>query len=373
SSTDALIGCDLVTSAAEDILSTLNKQRSRAVVNAYETMPAQFTHQRDFQLHGGDLKVGIEARVKRGGATFIDATRIATALMGDAIAANLFLLGAAYQSGLVPVTAAAIEKAIELNGIAVDMNQRAFLWGRRSVHDLNAVEKIVSPEEALADAPHSLDDTINLRAEFLTAYQNENDAQRYVNMITRLRSAEAEQMSGEESLTDAAARSLFKLMAYKDEYEVARLYTDGTFKTKVAEVFEGDYKLNVHLAPPLLAKRNASGELIKQAYGPWIMNAFKFLAKLKVARGTAFDPFGYTSERKMERQLIKDFERILEEITTNLTPDRHALAVELADLPQKIRGFGHIKQEAVSVYENEKEALLAQFRAGAKQVAKAAE
>lgn len=372
-STDVLIGCDLVTSASENILSTLSKQRSRAVVNAYETMPAQFTHQRDFQLNGDDLKVGIEARVKRGGATFIDATRIATSLMGDAIASNLFLLGAAYQSGLIPVSAEAINKAIELNAVAVDMNQRAFLWGRRSVHDLAAVEKIVSPKEPVMETVSNLDHTIDVRVDFLSEYQNASYGQRYKKAIERLRAAESKHMPGETSLTDAAARSLFKLMAYKDEYEVARLYTDGAFKSKVAEVFEGDYKLKFHLAPPLLAKRNAAGELQKQVFGPWMMSAFKFLSMLKSIRGTAFDPFGYTSERKMERQLIEDFETIMEEVVANLTADRYVAAVELMSLPQKIRGFGHIKLDSVSDYEQQKDALLDQFRTGSGEIAKAAE
>ena len=195
--TDVLIGCDLVTSASETILSTLNKKRSRAMVNAEETMPAQFTHQRDFQLHGDDLKVGIEARVKRNGVTFVDATRIATNLMGDAIASNLFLLGAAYQSGLVPVSAEAIEKAIDLNGVAVEMNLQAFLWGRRIVQDRGTVEKIVAPEKTDSGAAKTLDEIIETRSRFLTAYQNAAYGQRYTNLVTQIRSAEEKQAPGE--------------------------------------------------------------------------------------------------------------------------------------------------------------------------------
>ncbi len=372
-STDVLIGCDLVTSAAENILSTLGKKRSSAVVNSHETMPAQFTHHRDFQLHGDDLKVGIEARVKRGGAMFVDATQIATALLGDAIASNLFLLGATYQAGLIPMSAQAIEKAIELNGVAVEMNRRAFLWGRRSVHNLDAVLKIAEPQKSEAGFAKSLEEIVALRANFLTAYQNAKYSARYTQTIETIRIAEEKQLPGESLLAETAARSLFRLMAYKDEYEVARLFCDGNFESQVATVFEGDYKLHFHMAPPVFAKRNPSGELEKKAFGPWIMGAFKILTFLNGFRGTAFDPFGFTNERKTERRLIVEFEQILRDIAENLTPEHHSLAVEMAALPQKIRGFGHVKLDTISVFRSEMKNLREQFQIGSDRVARAAE
>ncbi len=372
---DVMIGCDLVTTAAEHNLNAASKARTRAIVNAQETMPAQFTHLPDFDLAGDSLKVAIQARVMKDGATFIDATRIASALLGDTIAANLFTLGAAYQSGLVPVTAEGINKAIELNGIAIEMNQLAFLWGRRAIHNLAAVEKIIAPvRKTDVEFAQTIDEMIEVRRRFLTAYQNAAYGDRYVAVVQKVRDREAEIMSGDTRLSEAVAKALFKLMAIKDEYEVARLYTDGTFAQNVAKNFEGDFKLNYHLAPPIFSRRNPdTGHLVKQVFGPWMGKALRFVAAFKGLRGTAFDPFGYTQERRLERELLRDYETLVEKILGKLDRNRYSSAVALAGLPQTVRGYGHVKHVAIEAYRQENERLSDQFETGKPAVPRAAE
>ncbi len=372
---DVMIGCDLVTTAAEENLNAANRSRTRAIVNAQETMPAQFTHLPDFDLAGDSLKVAIEARVKKGGAAFLDATRIATALLGDSIAANLFTLGAAYQSGMIPVSAEAINKAIALNGIAIEMNQQAFLWGRRAIHNLAAVEKLIAPAKVPAETfADTLDDIVKVRSRFLSAYQNADYAARYEALVEKIRERENTVMPGETELAKTVARGLFKLMAIKDEYEVARLYTDGTFEQKIAQNFEGDFKLNYHLAPPLFAKRDPdTGHLIKRSFGSWMRRAFSILAAFKGVRGTAFDPFGYTSERRGERALLANYEELLHDIGDKLNRNRYSIAITLAGLPQTIRGFGHVKHTAIEAYEVEKKRLFDQFEKGKPVLSRAAE
>jgi indolepyruvate ferredoxin oxidoreductase len=287
--------------------------------------------------------------------------------MGDSIATNLFMLGFAYQRGLVPVSAEAILKAIELNGAAVKMNQAAFLWGRRTAVDAAAVERTIAPktpQETGTRLSQSLDEIIARRVEFLTAYQNAAYAQRYRSLVERVRQAETAKAKGSSALTEAVARYYFKLMAYKDEYEVARLYTQSGFAERIEAQFEGDYKLHFHLAPPLLAKRDpVTGELRKREYGPWIFSAFRLLARLRGLRGTALDIFGYTEERRTERQLIGDYEQLIGEIVERLSVANHALAVEIAAIPEEIRGYGHIKMRNLEAAKAKQEKLLAQLRA----------
>jgi indolepyruvate ferredoxin oxidoreductase len=286
--------------------------------------------------------------------------------MGDSIATNMFMLGFAYQKGLVPVSAEAINKAIELNGAAVKMNQAAFLWGRRMAVDPAAVERMIAPKEATQAAAliaESLDDMIRRRVELLTGYQNAAYAAKYTQLVERVRKEEQAKAKGLTGLTEAAARYYFKLLAYKDEYEVARLYADPVFMEKVKAQFDGDYKLHFHLAPPLLSKRNEKGELIKREYGSWMLPAFKVLAKLRFLRGTALDIFGYTDERRTERQLIQDYERIVEELLARLTPDNHGLAVRIASIPEEIRGYGHVKARHLEAAKAKEAKLLEAWRA----------
>ena len=280
----------------------------------------------------------------------IDATGLAAALMGDSIAANLFMLGYAFQKGLVPLTLAAIERAIELNGVAVDTNKRSFAWGRLAAHDRAQVEALV--RSGLRDdpvpEPQNLDALIESRAAFLKDYQNAAYAQHYRSTVRTIRVAEAKLARGFSGLADAVARNLFTLMAYKDEYEVARLYTDGAFIKKLQRQFDGDFTVEYHLAPPLLASRDpATGEPKKRAFGPWMRHVFKLLTWLRPLRGTVLDIFGYTQERRMERRLIADYEALIRELSISLNRDNHALAIEIASLPAKMRGFGHIKARNV--------------------------
>jgi indolepyruvate ferredoxin oxidoreductase len=292
-------------------------------------------------------------------ADFLDATKLATALMGDSIAANLFMLGYAWQKGLIPLSEAALLRAIELNGVAVASNKKSFLWGRRAAVDLKRVEKLATPSQAvLVQMPQSLDSIVNKRVEFLTAYQDSAYAGVYADLVARVRAAEQAQGLGNK-LSLAVAKYYFKLMAYKDEYEVARLYTDGRFVEQLKSQFEGSFSLKFNLAPPLFAKKDAKGHLVKAEFGSWMWSAFKLLAKLKGLRGGAFDVFGYTAERKMERALIGEYRDMVEALVAGLDAANHASAVELASLPENIRGFGHVKEKAVAAFRAKKAELLA--------------
>jgi indolepyruvate ferredoxin oxidoreductase len=311
------------------------------------------------------MRLRIEAACD-GRASFFDATALATELLGDSIAANLMTLGYAWQKGLVPLTAASILKAIELNGAAVKMNTAAFQWGRRAAHDPSAVSAVLGARVRDAGpVRETLDEMIARRREFLIAYQNAAYADEYAAFVAKVRAAEQATVPGSQALAGAVARYLFKLMAYKDEYEVARLYTDGAFERAVKAKFTGDYRLNVHLAPPLLAARDAAGHLKKRAYGPWMMTAFRILARLKGMRGTAFDPFGYTAERRMERALIGDYRATVEGVLPGLTRDRIALAAEIAAYPETIRGYGHVKERHLTETRARLGDLLARWRSAA--------
>ncbi len=364
---DLILGCDLVTSASERVLAAASRSRTSAIVNAHQTMPAQFTGNPDFKIPADEMRLQIEARTRADGATFIDSSAIATALLGDSIAANLFTLGFAWQKGLVPLSAAAIEQAIELNGVSVKMNLQAFLWGRRAAHDRSAVEAVIAaaagpdPETG----PETLSEMVERRVAFLKAYQSGRYAKAYKAFVEKVIAAETALDPSSQILSKAVARYLFKLMAYKDEYEVARLYTDGTFAAELARKFKGPYRLSFHLAPPLLAKRDpATGHLRKQAFGPWMMSAFKLLARFRRLRGTPFDIFGYSEERKKERALIGEYRRRIDELLAGLTTRNLPLAAEIAAIPERIRGYGHVKDRHLKEAEEQQAALLARWRDG---------
>jgi indolepyruvate ferredoxin oxidoreductase len=372
-----LLGCDLVVSASGEAISKLRPGHGRAIVNSHQTMNGDFTRNPDLAFPGQKLSGAVVSAVGQGGAEFVDATGLATGLLGDSLATNLFMLGFAYQRGLVPVSAEAIDRAIELNGVAIEFNRRAFSWGRQAAIEPALVAARATPAEAMPEShrpSQSLDEIITRRVEFLTSYQNPAYAARYARWVERVRGVESAALPGSTSLADAVARALFKLMAYKDEYEVARLYTDGDFLKRVGEQFEGDYRLRFHLAPPLFADRDpATGHLRKRDYGPWMLTAFHALARLKSLRGTVFDPFGRTEERRAERQAIAYYEAHLDEIAASLTADNHAVAVELAALPLEIRGFGHVKDANRQRVMAKTENLLARFRASSGPHALAAE
>ena len=376
---DLVLGGDIVVAGTRKILAAVKHGATEMVVNTDEFLPGEFTRNADFSLPTERLKRTIVADAGADKAHFIDATRIATALFGQSIGANMFLVGYAYQLGAIPLSAAAIERAIELNGEAVAMNRAAFHWGRRAVIDRAAVEALAKPAAATAsDAEHlseSFDETVERRVKFLTAYQNAAYARRYRLLVDKVKAVEAGRAAGKCGLADAVARYLFKLMAYKDEYEVARLYSDGAFAKQVENEFDGDnLRFEFHLAPPLLARVDkATGLPRKMSFGPWLLPAFRLLAKMKFLRGTALDPFGRSLERRTERKLIADYEAMLDEVLAGLTPENHHLAVGLAVIPEKIRGFGHVKQRHLAAAKADEAALLDQFRAGAPALLKAAE
>ncbi len=368
---DLLLGCDLVVSAAEDPLAKLHDARSHAVVNDFEAPTAAFTRDPDVVFPTEAMKTKIREEVGAGKTTFVDATSIATALLGDAIAANLFLLGFAFQRGLVPVGEEAITRAIELNAVQVRFNQQAFLWGRRAAHDEAAVRAIAGIGGGQPAPEPTLEAQIADRERFLREYQDPAWAERYTGMVARVRGAEAA-ITGDDAelpLTQAVMRSLFKLMSYKDEYEVARLYTSGEFRRALEQQFEGDYTLKFHLAPPLFSERDpVTGHLRKREYGPWMMRAFALLARLRFLRGTRFDPFGYVAERRMERSLIGDYEALLDRLLSRLTAANLDGVVEIAALPLMVRGFGHVKERNLERALARQEELLTRLDAPAQAV-----
>jgi indolepyruvate ferredoxin oxidoreductase len=310
----------------------------------------------------------IRDAVAPGDAEFLDATRLATGLMGDSIATNLFMVGYAYQRGLLPVGEAAILRAVELNGAAVESNKQSFYWGRLAAVEparvTEAAIPAIKPESQRLSA--SLDELIERRVKFLTDYQDEAYAARYSDLVERVRNVETSMQPGTTDLTEAVARYYFKLLAIKDEYEVARLYAETDFMSRVAAQFEGDYKLTFHLAPPTMNKPDAAtGVAKKSTYGPWMLRAFRVLAKMRRLRGTAFDVFGKTEERKRERALIGDYEKLVDELLASLSPHNYGDAVALASIPEHIRGYGHVKERHLADAKKREAELLARFRAPA--------
>ena len=376
---DLVLGGDMVVAGNKKVLAAVKHGKTEMVINLAEFLPGDFTRNADFSLPTERLKRAILADAGRDKTHFIDATRAATALFGASVGANIFLVGYAYQLGAIPLAGASIERAIELNGEAVDMNKAAFEWGRRAVVEPAVVEALVKPApEATSDArtlSQSFDEVVARRVAFLTAYQNAAYAARYRRLVEKAQAAEAARTPGKTGLAEAVARYLFKLMAYKDEYEVARLYSDGAFVKQVNSELGGEHlRFHVHLAPPLLARRDkATGEPKKMTFGPWIFPLFALLAKFKVLRGTAFDPFGYSTERKTERALVRDYEALLDEVLGKLDAGNHHIAVGLAAIPEKIRGFGHVKLRHLKAAKADEAVLLDQFRAGPAPLLKAAE
>jgi indolepyruvate ferredoxin oxidoreductase len=363
--TTLVLACDILTGVSSDVLAKMQKGVTRALVNTALVMPAQFTREPDLKFPTGSMEQEIKDAVAPGAAEFLDATKLATGLMGDSIATNLFMVGYAYQRGLIPVSEAAILRAIELNGAAVESNTRSFQWGRLAVVDPARVA-IAAVPQAKPDSQRlseSLDEVIARRVSFLTDYQDAAYAQRYADLVAQVRAAEARVMPGITELTEAVARYYFKLLAIKDEYEVARLYAETDFRDRVAAQFEGDYTLTFHLAPPVFNKPDRlTGVPKKSVFGPWMLKAFGVLAKMRRYRGTALDVFGRTAERKMERALIGQYEGIIAEIIAGLTAEKYATAVDLASIPEYIRGYGHVKAAHLKTAKTREGVLLATFR-----------
>ena len=372
-----LLGCDMVTAAAPESLATIDQGSSRAVVNGDVTPPAAFVIDNTIDLGSRLMARQIQDIAGREMVDFVEATTLATALLGDSIATNLFMVGFAYQKGLVPLAAESIEAAIRLNAVAVEANRQAFGWGRLAAHDPARVWKTARPlMVARADgegegeredgAPETLDAIVEHRAAFLGEYQDEAWAERYRRAVVGVRAAEAERTPGRSGLAEAVAANLFRLMSYKDEYEVARLYTSGEFEAGLRRQFEGDFRLRFHLAPPLLARRDPeTGALRKREYGGWMLGAFRVLARMRRLRGTRLDLFGRTAERRMERRLIEEYRETVGEIVDRLAPANHEAAVALASVPEGIKGFGHVKERSVEAAKRRAARLAEEFRAAA--------
>jgi indolepyruvate ferredoxin oxidoreductase len=359
---DLVIACDPIVAANKATLAVMREGHTYVALNTHGTPTAAFVQNPNWQFPAGQCETEV---LKAAGANNVgqfDADALSTQLLGDSIYANPMILGYAWQRGKVPVSRAALLRAIELNGVQADNNKAAFEWGRRAAHDLASVQALTTTAQVIQFARKpGLDETIAKRVEFLSGYQNAAYAQQYKDFVAKVRNAES--ALGSTRLSEAVARYLFKLMAYKDEYEVARLHSDQSFIDKLASQFDGDYKLNYHLAPPLLAKRNDNGELVKQRFGPWMLAAFRVLAKLKGLRGTPLDIFGHTQERKTERALISEYRACIEELLASLNAGNVALAAEIARIPEEIRGYGHVKERHLKPAREKWERLMAQWRA----------
>ena len=360
---DLVIGCDPIVTANKATVAVMRQGRTYVALNTHGTPTAAFVSNPNWQFPAAHCDAAIAAAVGAEHVGRVDADLLALQLVGDSLYTNPLLLGYAWQQGRVPLGHAALMRAIELNNVQVDNNKLAFEWGRRAAHDLPAVLALLQPGQVISFAKKTgLTEMIATRVEFLTGYQNAAYAAHYRAFVAKVQAAES--ALGNTRLTEAVARYLFKLMAYKDEYEVARLHTDKTFLDKVAAQFEGDYKLHYHLAPPLIAKKNDKGELVKQPFGPWMLSAFGVLAKLRGLRGGAFDIFGRTEERKTERALIGEYRACIEELLASLSASNHALALEIARIPEDIRGYGHVKERHLLAARPRWAGLMAQWRAG---------
>jgi len=361
---DALLACDLVVAAMPDALGVMRRGHTRVVANENEAPTAEFTRNPDADIRKDDLLAKI---MDAGGDTLrLNAQQVAGKVLGDPIGANILMMGAAWQLGLVPVGLPALHRAIELNNVAVEMNKKAFLLGRLVAADSEAAARLAQPAKVIQFTPPvSLDELVAFRADWLTHYQNAAYAGQYRAAVAKVEAREValEGPASKRALAKAVARSLFKVMAYKDEYEVARLHTQTGFLEGLGQQFEGDFRVEYHLAPPLLARKKPGSEVpAKMRFGPWMKNAFRVLAPLKVLRGTPFDPFGYTHERRAERQLVADTLALVDMLALELTLENRAAALKLAQVPETIRGYGHVKAANLARAKTETARLLQEFR-----------
>ncbi len=357
---DVIIGCDPIVTASKETALRMRQGRTRVALNSHGTPTAAFVKNGNWENPAEQCLAEIVQAVGVNGVGAFDADAMANQLMGDTIYVNPMILGYAWQKGWIPLSRESIARAMELNGVQVQNNQTAFEWGRHAAHDAASVQRIMAPSQVIKFKKRdALDTLIERRVAFLSDYQNAAYAQRYLRFVGQVQQAESK--LGKTVLTETVARYLFKLMAYKDEYEVARLHTDTAFLKRVNGMFEGDFKLNYHLAPPLIAETNDKGELVKQKFGPLMLTGFKVLARLKFLRGTALDVFGRSEERRTERALIGEYQSSLNVILAQLTADNHGLAVDVARIPELIKGFGHVKDRNLKAARLQWTALMAKF------------
>ncbi|MEJ5027596.1 indolepyruvate ferredoxin oxidoreductase family protein [Comamonas sp. MYb69] len=362
---DLIIGCDPIVAANKTTLAAMQQGRTFVALNTHGAPTAAFVHNPNWQFPEAGCESAILAAVGQQGVGMFDAEHIATQALGDSIYTNPLILGYAWQKGRVPLSHAALMRAMELNGVQVDNNKAAFEWGRQCAANLTQVQAMFAAQQViqLVKKP-SLQELVTKRVAFLTDYQDSAYAADYQAFVNQVHAAEAK-LGSSTRLSQAVARYLFKLMAYKDEYEVARLHTTAEFSEKIASMFEGDYKIVHHLAPPTTAKRNDKGELVKKAYGGWMRKAFGVMAGLKGLRGGALDIFGRTEERRTERALILEYRACIEELLRGLSAERLALAVEIASIPEDIRGYGHVKERHLAAARAKWQQLMARWHAPA--------
>jgi indolepyruvate ferredoxin oxidoreductase len=362
---DLILACDPLVSVNAETMARMREGRTHVALNSHSSPTASFVRNANWQNPQEACATEIARAVGADAVGAFDADAAATSLMGDSIYVNPMILGYAWQKGWLPLEHASLMRAIELNAVAVDNNKAAFEWGRQAAQRPVELQKRVQPGQIIEFKKRdTVESLVARRIEFLTGYQNAAYADQYKAFVAKVQKAES--ALGKTSLTEAVARYLFKLMAYKDEYEVARLHTDRSFLDRVEGMFEGqmgkDFKLNYHLAPPIIAKRNAKGELQKQKFGPAMLTGFKVLARLKGLRGTALDIFGRTEERKTERALIGEYRASIDEVLTGLSAENHATALEIASLPEQIRGYGHVKERNLAAARVRWAELMAKWR-----------
>jgi len=347
---DLVMAADEVVAAAKETITLCETGRTHGVINTHLIPIADFIMNRDFNFQSRKVNSVLETALRKD-SSFFDFTKPAEILLGDSIATNMMMMGYAYQKGLLPLSAKSIEQAIEINGVAIKMNTQAFQLGRLAAADPARLAEMMKGQDATI-APKSLDamsldEIVAHRSALLTEYQNQKLADRYRNMVTQVRNAAANGGFG-DALPRAVAINYAKLLAYKDEYEVARLYTDGKFEKQLRDQFDGDFKISFNLAPPLLGGgKDALGRPRKRAFGAWMMPVFRLLAKMRALRGTALDIFGYSADRRLERDLIAGYEKDVATVLGLLSPLTLDTAVELLSLPDRIRGYGPVKEKAV--------------------------
>jgi indolepyruvate ferredoxin oxidoreductase len=358
---DAVIMGDLIVGCLPDSIGTIRNGATRVLANTHLGSTAEFTRNPDFDPRKSELLQKVRFACGDDRVTSFDVHGMVQEQFGDTTGANMFLIGHAWQQGLIPVSEAALMQAIALNGVTIEANKRAFAFGQVVAAGGSLASK---PQAPVSMRPEDWPALVERRAVDLVGYQNVAYAAKYRAFVERCAMAEQKVVSGDLLLTKTVANNLFKLMAYKDEYEVARLYRSPEFVAALKQQFEGDFTLRFHLAPPSLAKPKAGGvPPRKLAFGSWMMSFFALLTRLKILRGTALDPFGYTEERRMERRLVDDYRMLVEHLLARLSPATLGPAVRLAALPEKIRGYGHVKTASVEMVKREEQLLLQQFDA----------
>ncbi len=360
-----LLACDMLVAGVDKVLESLDPNITRAIINTEKNYTGDFTRDTDLAYPADSVISRLKARTRQEDTDFFNASRVAVKLLGDSLGANLMLTGFAWQRGMIPIKEESLLEAIELNGVAIDWNKEAFAWGRRLAHQPELIDKFLGQDDTvqpLIFTPTATADWVSKYSKELTEYQNEDYAARYRALVEKVVTTENSAIPNRTDLATAVAKAAYKLMAYKDEYEVARLYAAPEFLEKLKEQFEGDYTLEFNLAPPIIApKDKTTGKPTKIQIGPWMLKAFGLLAKFKFLRGTRLDPFGYFEERKMERALIGKYFDTVDTLLNDLNADNHALAVEIAELPMKIRGYGHVKHESVQEAHAKLEVLMAEW------------